>query len=65
MERSGEDQQADRKILNLDTCVANPAEIRARLERSPIRRLRGITIVKDGKVTQFYPWDAEVDSNGD
>jgi hypothetical protein len=63
--RGGEDQQADRIILNLDACGASVAEIRARLERSPIRRLREIKIVKDGNVTQFYPWDSEVDSNGD
>ncbi|MEU6246547.1 hypothetical protein [Glycomyces sp. NPDC047010] len=63
--RGGEDQQADRIVLNLDASGASPAEIRARLERSPIRRLREIKIVKGGKVTQFYPWDSEVDSDGD
>jgi hypothetical protein len=63
--RAGEDQQADRIVLNLDGCGASPAEIRSRLERSPISRLREIKIVKDGTVAQFYPWESEGDAHGD
>lgn len=52
--------QASRIVLNLDDCGASPSEIRARLERSPIRGLQEIKIVQGGKVQQFYPWDSEV-----
>lgn len=57
--------QADRIILNLDNFDADPAAIRAHLERFPIRRLKEIKIVKHGKVTQFFPWDSEADPHGD
>jgi len=52
--------QASRIVLNLDDCGASPSEIRARLERSPIRGLQEIKIVQGGEVQQFYPWDSEV-----
>lgn len=51
--------QADRIILNLDECGASRADIRARLERSPIRGLREIKVIERGQITQFYPWDSE------
>lgn len=63
--KSEADRQADRIILNLDGCGASAEEIRARLERSPIRGLQEIKIVKSGKVTQFYPWDTEAEYDGD
>jgi hypothetical protein len=63
--KSEADRQADRIILNLDGCSVSPEEIRARLERSPIRGLQEIKIVKGGKVTQFYPWDTEAEYDGD
>jgi hypothetical protein len=62
--KNEEDRQAKRIVLNLDGSTVNPAEIRSRLARSPIRGLREIKIVKDGAVTQFYPWDTEVDDSG-
>jgi hypothetical protein len=52
-------QQASRIILNLDDCDAGPAEIKAVLQRDPIRGLEEIKIVHKGEVTQFYPWDSE------
>ncbi|WP_026930199.1 hypothetical protein [Glycomyces tenuis] len=57
--------QADRIILNLDNFDLDHTMIRAHLERFPIRRLKEIKIVKHGTVTQFYPWDSEVDPHGD
>jgi hypothetical protein len=54
-------QQASRIILNLDDCDASPAEIKAVLQRDPIRGLAEIKIVHKGEVTQFYPWDSEAD----
>ncbi|SDC99279.1 hypothetical protein [Glycomyces harbinensis] len=63
--KSDADRQADRIILNLDGCGATAEEIRARLERSPIRGLQEIKVVKGGKVTQFYPWDTEAAHHGD
>jgi hypothetical protein len=57
--------QADRIILNLDGAGASAAEIRAHLERFPIRRLKEIKIIEGGRLTQFYPWDAEGDDSGD
>jgi hypothetical protein len=54
-------QQASRIILNLDDCDAGPAEIKAVLQRDPIRGLEEIKIVHKGEVTQFYPWNSEAD----
>nr|WP_255672509.1 hypothetical protein [Glycomyces amatae] len=54
------DKQAFRIILNLDDCEASPAEIRARLEHDPIRGLEEIKIVYNDQVTQFFPWDSEI-----
>jgi hypothetical protein len=62
--KSDADRQADRIILNLDGCGATIGEIRARLERSPIRGLKEIKIVKGGRVTQFFPWDTEAEYDG-
>lgn len=52
--------QASRIVLNLDDSGADVADIRARLERRPIRGLAEIKIVQGGEVRQFYPWDSEV-----
>lgn len=58
-------EQAARIILNLDDCGASPAEIRAYLERDPIRGLEEIKIIHNGEVKQFYPWHSEGARDGD
>jgi len=57
--------QADRIILNLDGASVTAAEIRAHLERFAIRRLKEIKIIEGGRLTQFYPWEAEGVGRGD
>ncbi|MEV3934383.1 hypothetical protein AB0K52_00165 [Glycomyces sp. NPDC049804] len=51
--------QAERIILNLDLSGASRDDVRARLERYPIRGLREIKIIEQGEITQFYPWESE------
>jgi hypothetical protein len=58
-------EQAARIILNLDDCGASPAEIRACLQRDPIRGLEEIKIIENGEVKQFYPWHSEGARDGD
>lgn len=49
--------QADRIVLNLDDTTVGVAELRQLLERRPITNLREIKVIKNGVVTDFYPFD--------
>lgn len=57
--------QAERIVLNLELSGASREDIRARLERYPIRGLQEIKIIKQGMITQFYPWESEASPHVD
>jgi hypothetical protein len=54
-----ESRQADRIILNLDDNPADPAALKAILQRRPIPDLREIKIVRGGEVLDFYPFSRD------
>lgn len=51
-----EDNQAARIVLNLDDAPVSLESLKKELITSPIPKLEEIIIIKDGKVTRFYPF---------
>ncbi len=47
--------QSNRIVLNLDDSGIRLEEIRNVLERRPIANLKEIIVIRNGKVTQFFP----------
>lgn len=52
-------QQAARIVLDLNDSDLTAEALRSRLLRDPVHGLQEIKIVKDGVVTDFYPWSEE------
>jgi len=49
--------QVDRLVLNLDDTPRSADEVAGVLRRKPIAGLKEILVVKDGRVSPFYPFD--------
>jgi hypothetical protein len=51
----GKDQQADRIVLNLDKWEGDTGALKKQFDEHPMSNLKEVMVVKDGKVTPFWP----------